>query len=343
MELNARKQAILSAIVRTYIETGEPIGSKALCGILDLGLSSATLRNEMSELGELGYLDQPHTSAGRIPTSKGYRLYVDEIMRHETISPEMRKAIDAMFQHITGDPEQIPAAAGEILAELTGLPALSATVVSEGASLARAEIMPMGRRSALLVLVTSDGAARSRLCRTAADLSAETISRFDRIVASELIGTELSSLTPVLLQNLAVRSGASLGLLSLLTSLFEMVREVRQAELNFRGESNLFSFYKQDAQARRLIELIARRDAILSILSELPGPVNVVFGDDTQYDALKPSSLVVANYQTGQKTLGRIGVIGPTRMSYNNLIPGVAYFAKKLSELMSEALKDMEE
>ncbi len=343
MELNARKKAILSAIVRTYIETGEPIGSKALCSILGLGLSSATLRNEMSELGELGYLEQPHTSAGRVPTSKGYRLYVEDVMRNETVSPEMRQAIDAVLSHLTGDPEQIPAEAGERLSELTGLPVLSATVASEEATVHRVEILPMGKRTALLVLLTSDQTARSRLCRTAVNLSDALLDRFRRLCDDRVVGTPLCDLTASCLQSLVASASGSLELLPLLTCLFDMAAELSRARLSFRGESNLFSFYKQDDEVRRLLELIARRDAILSLLSELNRPVGVIFGDDTSYDALKPSSLVVASYRSGDKTIGRIGVLGPVRMSYNNLIPGVAYYAQKLSQLMSNALKDMED
>lgn len=344
MELSPRKKQILAAIVKTYIETGEPVGSKALAQVLDLGLSPATLRNEMSELSELGFLEQPHTSAGRIPTSEGYRLYIQQLMKPAQPDEQTKAVIDDALEHTVSDPERMVGTAGQVLADLTGLPALSATVADQSASIKRVEIIPMGRRSALLVLITSDGVARSRLCRTQTPLSPPALERFARLIAGEIEGVELSGFHPALLQSLAADAGEyGFALMPLLTALFHMVEEVCESKLSLKGESNLFGFSELEKEARQLIDLIARRDAILSILAGIHGPVEVVFGGDTPIAALRPSSLVVARYRLGGKELGRIGVIGPTRMAYEQLIPSIEYFAAKLGSLLTQAMEDLED
>lgn len=344
MELSPRKKEILAAIVKTYIETGEPVGSKALSQVLDLGLSPATLRNEMSELSELGYLEQPHTSAGRIPTSEGYRLYIRQLMTPAEPDEKTKAVIDDALEHTVSDPERMVGMAGQALADLTGLPALSATVANEKASIKRVEIIPMGRRSALLVLITSDGAARSRLCRTEAPLTPALLERFARLAAEELEGMELSGFHPALLQTLVAGAGEyGFGLMPLLAAMFRMVDEICESKLSLKGESNLFGFSELEKEARQLIDLIARRDAILSILAGVHGPVEVVFGGDTPIAALRPSSLVVARYRLGGRELGRIGVIGPTRMAYEQLIPSIEYFAAKLGSLLTQAMEDLED
>ncbi len=344
MELSPRKKQILAAIVKTYIETGEPVGSKALSQVLDLGLSPATLRNEMSELSELGYLEQPHTSAGRVPTSAGYRLYIQELMKPAEPDEKTKAAIDDALENSVSDPEQMVSTAGQALADLTGLPALSATVANETASVRRVEVIPMGRRSLLLVLITSDGVARSRLCRTERPLTTGLLERFTRLTAKEVEGKELSAFQPALLQTLVAEAGEyGFALMPLLAALFHMADEICASKLSLKGESNLFSFSELEKEARQLIDLISRRDAILSLLAGIHGPVEVVFGGDTPIAALRPSSLVVARYKLGDKELGRIGVIGPTRMAYEQLIPSIEYFAAKLGSLLTQAMEDMED
>lgn len=344
MELTPRKREILAAIIKTYIRTGEPVGSKALVATLDTGLSSATLRNEMSELSELGYLEQPHTSAGRIPTSAGYRLYVTQLMRRSGLSGKAKQDIDGILKGLSNDPEQMVDMAAEALSDFIGLPALSATLSNEDAYVRRAELLPMGKRSALMVVITSDGVSRTRICRTEQELTPELLSRFDRLAAVRVVGTELSQFHPAFLQTLAAEAGdCAFAMLPLLSELFRMVGEICEAKLNVQGESHLLAFNELERHAKQLLELISRQDAILAILSGLHDPVCVVFGDDTSIDALRPSSIVMARYQKGQKDMGRIGIIGPVRMEYEQVIPNIEYFAAKLGALLTQSLKDMED
>lgn len=344
MELTPRKKIILSAIVKAHIADGEPIGSKMLSRIVDLGLSSATLRNEMSDLCEMGFLEQPHTSAGRVPTAAGYRLYVNGLLGNEQISSPIKNSIDKMIEDVAKDPENITALAGQALSNLTGLPAVSLTIPEEGAYVKRVELLPMGKRTALIVLVTSDGIARSRICRTGESLSQTAIAVFDRLVATSVVGTSLADFNGAFLQNTVANSGEyALTLTPLISALFEMIDTVCSFELDLKGEANIYAHYSKESDARKIVEFISRRDAILSILSEIPDPVSVVFGDDCGIEDLKPSSMVVAKFGGGENRLGRIGVVGPTRMDYEDLIPSISYFAKQLGKVLEQSLRDLED
>lgn len=344
MELTPRKKIILSEIVKAHIANGEPISSKLLCNITNLGLSSATLRNEMSDLCEMGYLEQPHTSAGRIPTAAGYRLYVTGLLGNQNISDTMKESIDSVIQKASKDPENITSLAGQALSDLTGLPAVSLTIPEEDAYVKRVELLPMGRRTALLVLITSDGIARSRICRTGEELSKTAIMIFDRIIATKIIGKNLSEFTGVFLQNVAVKTGEyGLVLMPLLSVLFEMIETVCHLELDLKGEGNIYAHYSKESDARKVMEFISRRDAILSILSEIPDPVSVVFGNECGIEALKPSSMVVAKFGGDGNRVGKIGVVGPTRMDYEELIPSISYFAKRLGKVLEQSLHDLDD
>lgn len=344
MDLTDRKKIILSEIVKAHITYGEPVSSKYLCENIGLGLSSATIRNQMSELCEMGYLSQPHTSAGRVPTAAGYRLYVTGLLDNTTPPSSMKDSIDLAIKKVSNDPENITATAGQVLSELTGFTTVAMTIPEENAFVKRVELLPMGKRMALLVLVTSDGIARSRICRTGENLTTEAIKTFDRIVAVDVVGKELSEFDGVFLQTMTAKMGNNiLVLMPLISALFEMIDIVRSSELNLKGESNLYSVYNKDADARRLVEFISRRDAILSILSDIPDPVSVIFGDDYEIEEFKPSSMVVAKFGGGKNRLGRIGVIGPTRMAYEDLIPSISYFARQLGKVLEQSINDLDD
>lgn len=344
MVLSPRKKIILSEIVKAHIAHGEPVSSKFLCSVINLGLSSATIRNEMSELSELGYLEQPHTSAGRIPTAAGYRMYVTGLLDKNTPSKPIKASIDKAIEKVALDPEHITATAGQALSELTGFTTVAMTIPEANAFIKRIELLPMGKRMALLVLVTSDGIARSRLCRTGDNLTTSAIRAFERVAAIDIVGTELQSFNGVLLQSLVAKMGDySLIFLPLITTLFEMIENICHSQLDLKGEANLYSVYNKNIDAKRIVEFISRRDAILSILSEISDPISVVFGDDSGIDALKPSSMVVAKFGSKQNEVGRIGVIGPTRMAYEDLIPSISYFAKQLGKILEQSIQDLDD
>ncbi len=344
MELSDRKKIILGSLIKYYIKTGEPVGSKSLLELTGLGVSPATLRNEMSELCDLGYLCQPHTSAGRQPTSFGYSFYFEKLMNRREVPYDLQLIIDNMLNDAAKDPENLASVAGQLLSDLTGFPTLMATVTKEETFVKRVNVLPMGRRTVLLLLITSDGIARSRICRSAFNLAPDVLSHFEKLVSYYIVGTELIKFSPVFLQALVSRTGdLSLFLMPLLSSVFEMVEELQSKSVHVKGESNVLKCYGNDYDSRSLLTLLTQQDKLFPLLTNTRDDIEIVFGDQTDIEALRHSSLVVAKYRLGDKDVGRIGVMGPVRMAYEQLVPSVEYFALKLGSVMTQAMRDLEE
>ena len=342
MELTPRKRAILTEIVKAHIETGEPIGSKILATRLENPPSTATLRSEMSDLSAMGYLEQPHTSAGRLPTSKAYRLYVSELMEKNPLSDEGKLLIDNMLEKVLPDPESIGSSAAEILSELTGLPVISAPGVGLSARICRATLMPMGKGSAVVFVITTDGRTRSRLVRCGFELTPYLINRFEEIIATSVCTKDIKALDMVYLQSVVVSAGLdALSLAPLISCVFDMAAEFKTAKVNVGGTANLLSVCP-DREAKQILDLLKGSDTVRNLLSNVTEPLGIVFGDDTEYSELAPTGMIVAAF--GDKNeLGRIAVIGPTRMDYETILPSVQYLAQRVGSIMTEVLKGLEE
>ncbi len=344
MELSERKKIILGSLIRYYIKTGDPVGSKALLEISGLNVSPATLRNEMSELCDLGYLSQPHTSAGRQPTSFGYSFYFEELMKLREVPYDLKLIIDNMLDGAAKDPENLASVAGQLLSNLTGFPTLMATVAKQETYVKRVDILPMGRRTVLLLLITSDGLARSRICRSAFNLVPDVLKHFDKLLSLYVVGTELNKLSPQLLQALVSRTGdLSLFLMPLLSTVFEIVEELQSKSVIVKGESNLMKCYRNEGDVRSVLSLLTRQDELFPLLTGTKNDIEIIFGDRTDITELNQSSLVVAKYRLGNEDIGRIAVIGPARMAYEQIIPSVKYFAERLGVVMTQAMRDLED
>lgn len=330
--LTDRQKNILSLMVKAHIVSGEPIGSKTLSDAFNNTVSSATIRNEMSYLSEKGFLEQPHTSAGRIPTSKAYRMYINGLLSNEA-SEETKRIIDSRLTSLAGDFEGINENATKALSEITGLPSVSLITHEDTTYIKRIEILPMGKRTVLIVLVTSDTLAKSRMCKSGFDLTPDLLSRFDRIAAKEIVGTELSRFNAGLMQSIAAASG-DITLIPFFNTVFDMITELKTMRLNLKGENTILE--AQNADALKLMEFISRRDAIISVLADANDPISIVLGESAENNN-SPASLIIAKHSGG-----KIGVIGPKRMSYENVIPSIAYFAKKLGDIINKAINDME-
>lgn len=344
MELSDRKKIILGSLIKYYIKTGEPVGSKSLLELTGLGVSPATLRNEMSELCELGLLCQPHTSAGRQPTSVGYSFYFEKLMNRREVPYDLQLIIDKMLSDAAKDPENLAAVAGQFLSELTGLPTLMATVTKEETFVKRINILPMGRRTVLLLLITSDGQAISRICRSAFNLAPDALIHFEKLLSYYVIGTELNKFTNVFLQALVSRTGdLSLFLMPLLSSVFEMVEELQAKSVHVKGESNIVKCYENENDARSILSMLTKQDELFTMLANTRDDIEIIFGDQIGISEMQSSSIVVSKYRLGNGDIGRIGVIGPVRMAYEQLVPTIEYFALKLGTVMTQAMRDLEE
>ena len=342
MELSARKMAVLEAIVKTYIETGEPVGSKILTSLLENAPSSATLRSEMSELCELGLLSQPHTSAGRVPTSRGFQLYVKNLMRPAVLEESTKRYIKHLMSNSAADRESLPVLAADCLNELTGFPAVACCVVSEDVRVRKVELLRVSSRSGMLFLITSDGRARSRFCRIPASFDGLS-AKFMDIINKRIRNTPLNAMNKAYLQNVIAAAGLdAFDLMPLITAVFEMAEDAATSSVKIRGMAGLYNICGED-KARRIISLADRTDAFLKVFDNGADKRKIIFGSETGFGELFGTSIAVSQYSLNGRFCGYIGIIGPNRMSYEQIVPTIEYTAQLLNELMTEAVKDMED
>lgn len=344
MELTPRKQAVLKAVVKAYIETGEPVGSKILTELLENAPSSATLRNEMSELCDLGLLQQPHTSAGRIPTAGGFKVYVDTLMPNVEVSHDTAVFLDNALKEINCEPEGIPAVAAKALSKLTGLPAIACLITDRPPKIKRIELLSIGRFSLMLLIITDDGRARNRILRIPKDFTAEAQECFNRISECRIKGKTVEMLTRGYMQSVIAETGIyALELMPIFTAIFETAAEIEEKSVHLSGENALYNICGDEQSAARIMSLIKSRDPFVAMLEKIGDGAGAVFGKDTGYRELWQDSIIAAKFSGADKYKGYVGVIGPTRMSYEQIMPATRYTAKKLTTIMTEAQKDMED
>ena len=334
--VDARKRRILSAVVDLYIRTGEPVGSKTISQLPDIHVSAATVRNDMAVLEELGYLEQPHTSAGRVPTFNGYRMYIEEISAEGTLPQEERDRLDEML----GDESQLT----EDLILQSATTALSqitkcATVVSNFAPkysvISKVDVIPTGKRMYVVLLITSDGKIKNRACRLQFDLTHEHMDFFKHFMEENLEGVSVSDLSEEKLEQMITAMGTYMMTLSpLVQGICEMSKDLQQNELYMTGEQNLLSC--DDLDKAEVAKFMMHKQELSGLLDDSFQGIKVMFGEEGNDFVIGNSSMIVSKYQKGDHTAGSLGVIGPMRLNYAKVIPYIEYFTEKISHLISD-------
>ena len=342
MELSQRKEKILAAVIEQYIKTGEPVGSKSLLSALDISVSSATIRNEMAELASLGLLEQPHTSAGRIPTSEGYRYYVDNLMGLKPLDEKIKRQIEAGISVKNANPETVLKRASEFLADLTDCATVSTTPSSNFVTVKRVEFVPVGMRTGMVVLLTSTGLIKSKVCRSDVDLSVSIIEKFYNIVKTSFIGMPVDEIDTAMLQTLVASMGAdALTMIPLVSTVAELSDEATQTILMLGGQSNILHYGNDyGSTAYELLDFIRRGEPLSSMLKNNKDDVGVLIGNENKYKQLETSSVIMAQYSINDTDHGTIGLIGPTRIDYATLIPSVRYLTDLVGKILTQTLKE---
>lgn len=342
MELGERKQHILAAVIDEYIRTGEPVGSKVVMERLDHAVSSATVRNEMADLAAMGYLEQPHTSAGRIPTAPAFRLYIDHLMHRRPLPEKSRQDIDHMLAGAASDPERLIEGASQALAAATGCAAVSTSPCDQAACIRRIELMPMEGRSLALLLMTGSGTLRTRVCRTEHKLPTDVVARITRALSEAFLYRPVGDIGLADVQGLVLSLGEyGLACAPVLTAFYELVQEAAAAEVLLTGQLNLLQHPDYElSRARALLHFLARRDLIADMLTAYQGGLRVVLGNESERPELSGSSIIMTHYALGDGMTGAIGLIGPLRMDYASAIPRLEYFANRVGKLLTELLDE---
>lgn len=342
-ELSKRKLDVISAIVKSYIATGDPVGSKNLTSLIKNSPSPATLRSEMNALCNLGFLSQPHTSAGRVPTSSAYRLYVNSLMNHSTLNLPEINYINRNLSDIEFDAESIPKSAASVLSALTGYPVFFTNVVGDDTFIRQVKLLPVSKKAAVLLAVFSDGRTKNSVCHIPDGLTADLTVDFIKIVNKSVKGKKLSDLSRPYLQNVIAASGINaLYVTPLVVALFNMAESASQSTAALVGAPSLYGFCDED-EARRIISLINKTSPLLDIVKADSGKTSVIFGNDTQYTELCDKVVVTDKYYCRGEFCGNIGIIGPCRIDYEQIIPSIEYIADKITDMITDTVNDMED
>ena len=349
--LDDRKRAILSAIIQDYVALYEPVGSKALLSRHRLGVSSATVRNEMAELEELGYLEQPHTSAGRIPSDKGYRAYVDDMLQIHEPSPELqdyfRKALDQSSDEL----RDLIRSAGDSLADTTQLTSLVLTPTYGESTLKQVKILMIEPGKAIVVVVLSVGVVRDRLIYIPDALKQEQLESIAQAVESSLVGQKLDEITLLAVSDAGQQEEIPDALLNRV--LFETYVAIKQAEnidVYMQGSHQLLRQpeFADSQKAHKVLDTISQNGLVAGYLSEMdslestsPGgqkrPAFAIrIGQEIGLAGMEDCSFVTTSYRIGEKVSGRIAVVGPKRMQYAQIISEIAFVKKTINHKIQE-------
>ena len=333
--LDERKRRILAAIVDSYIVTGEPVGSKAIASMPDIRVSPATIRNDMAMLEQLGYLEQPHTSAGRIPTYAGYRLYIDELMNAKTISDEDKKLLDECLDVEVPTADALIESASKALAELTHCATVVKNVAPKFSVITKVEVIPTGRRMYVLLMVTSSGNIKNKVCRLEFDLTNEQMEFFTKYMAENLQGVSIDQLDESVIEKLVAAMGTYMVTLApLLQGVCELAEGFRDHEIKVAGEKNLLA--RQDINTNQLMRFFENKNEVVkNMLDDSFGDLQVLFDEDGGF-VIENSSVIVSKIKKGGKTAGSLGVIGPMRLDYAKIIPYIEYLTDRITNLISE-------
>lgn len=350
MEMGERKKKILSSVVTEYITSAEPVGSRNIANKYNLGLSSATIRNEMADLEDMGYLEQPHASAGRVPSDKGYRLYVNELMNDYELTGRDIKVIKSMMETRLGQLDKLIAKAASVLSELTNYTAIFTAPEFKKGAIKTIELVPIDDSSMLIILVTNEGIMKNKRVMLPTKVSAEFITRFSNLLKEKLSGLTIEEISVGKIQEIKTLMQTNFEILfPVLDFITDIIDDVqKEVEIYMSGATNIFNYpeYSDIGKAREFLELMDNKSVVKEAISAKSesgtknDSISIKIGEENEIEAFKNNSVITADYYIGDKAAGKLGVIGPTRMDYAKVAKRIeqisAYMNKILAELYSE-------
>lgn len=338
MGLSERKKRILKAVVEGYVRTAEPVSSKAIAAVLGGRVSPATIRNELSALVEMGYLEQPHTSAGRVPTPKGYRLYVDELMQRQALSRRETESIDAALRMRLEELDRMIAQAGRALSAFMNYPAYVTAAGRHALTVRRFDLLPVDGESCIVVVMLSDSRVRSQLLRFQLPVERDALP-----VLAGLLERRFTGISPAEMGEAQMEAAAQLPaplflLLSQVVSYACDAVEAQQARIVTAGAQELLRLpeYRDAGRAHALMSVLSDAKEDLPAPEEDEGPIKILIGPENVAEALKDTSVVVASYDLQGDMRGLIGVVGPTRMDYATVAARLSAFAEGMTRLFGQ-------
>ena len=340
MELTDRKKKVLRSVVDLYIRTAEPVGSKAITELPDMKYSSATIRNEMADLTTMGYLEQPHTSAGRIPSAAGYRLYVDELMADYQLSLDETKSINIAIEEKMQKVDKLVEKVAKLVSQATDLPAISMAARRAGATVERFELILAGEGSVILVVMLSDEQVVNKLIKLPLNVADSDLKILSALLNATMTGIGPDEFTPDLLERVMNSAGAAASLVPVIMEFTtETLSRHSSANMAVTGQMRLLGQpeYRDVDKAQKLMSSLDEEAlANLPAIMQSQNGTRVLVGPENVAQELKDTSVVMTKFDIGDGMQGMIGVVGPTRMDYAKVTARLSYFAESLSKMFAK-------
>lgn len=332
--LNDRKKRILQAIVEEYIETAEPVSSNTIVNKYGMDFSSATVRNEMAELESIGYLDKPHTSAGRVPSAKGYRFYVDELLKDDNISLEEIKYIQSKLETKVNAIEDLTKIATTTLSEITHYTTVSIGPQTTNNLIEEIKFVSLSTRMLMAIIVTDAGIIKETIIKFDEDITDEQVETLNYMFNNKLKGKPLEIINQPMEEYIQQEMSYSVNVIRpILEQLKKVISEDEDLYLEGANKSFELPEFKSLEIAKNFINILDTKEIMLDMLNNgFAEDINVYIGDENENEELKDFSVVTFKHSVGNKQLGTIGIIGPTRMDYSKVISVMKYISKKLNE-----------
>lgn len=343
MELNDRKRKILQTIIEEYIGTAEPVGSRAISKRSDMELSSATIRNEMADLEDMGYLIQPHTSAGRVPTDVGYRFYVDSLMQRYKISMEAIARMQRELENRVNQLDMLIKKASVITSALTNYTTVVSTPKLNSAIIKKIDLVMLGGQSVMLIVVTKTGIVRNRVINI--DISASELeqltgilnSRLCDLTADEISYARLEILQKEIEQRLCIEPNI---LINILNFVYETIGLLDTTEVYVDNVQSIFDYpeYRDVGKAREILNFLGDKKSVQTLIGSGRDDrdIQIVIGNENPFEELRDCSLVTVNYSVGGKPIGKLGVIGPKRMNYAKVVSSLDCISENINKILYE-------
>ena len=340
MELTERKKKVLRSIVDLYIRTAEPVGSKAIAELPDMNYSSATIRNEMADLTALGYLEQPHTSAGRIPSAAGYRLYVDELMAEYRLSMDETRSINDAIEEKMQRVDKLMEKVAKMVSQATELPAISVASRQSGATVKRFDLILAGAGSFILVVMLSTDEVVNKLIKLPLNVGETELKLLSAVLNATMTQIPPEEFTPSLLERVMNSADTAASLVPVIVEFtLETLRRQGSTNMAVAGRVRLLDQpeYRSIDKAQRVLSSLDE-DALsnLPAVMQNTSGTKVLVGPENVAEELKDTSVVMTKFDIGDGLQGMIGVVGPTRMDYAKVTARLSYFAESLSKMFNK-------
>ena len=345
-ELSERKKTILKAVVEAHIEGGEPVGSKYVVQNGLLSCSSATIRNEMAELELMGYLEQPHTSAGRVPSELGYRFYVDMLVnQYETVTNEVAQ-VNQLLKARMGEIDQILETASRLASKLTNYTGIAIKPKTSSVTMSRYEVISLDEKNFAVVMITSHGNVKTKKAKTQERFSDDATAKLTALLNAHLCGLTADKINLPLIIELEKAMGSDGFMVNAAVKcIYDVMSELDGGELRYSGINNLLSYpeYSDTRQLAELLGTLEEQDEILDLVSDADSDnVNVLIGSESSVRVMNNSSLVFKPIKKNGRTVGVIGVLGPLRMDYKNVLRTIDEIGGSVADMIGD-VKEIKE